>query len=53
MPPIRFTAEKVTKKINEYSDFKTPGADKIPNFWLKKITELHHNYAQAFSRIVR
>ena len=52
MPPIRLNTEKITKKINEYSNFKTPGADKIPNFWLKKITALHHNYAQAFSRII-
>ena len=29
-------ASIVKKKISEYSNFKTPGIDKLPNFWIKK-----------------
>ena len=53
MPAIVFTKEKIQKKITEYSNFKTPGVDKIPNFWLKKLTSLHNHYAVAFDRAVK
>ena len=37
MPAIEFTVEILRRKINEYSNFKTPGLDKVPKFYLKKI----------------
>ena len=32
MPRVIITEESIRKKINEYSNFKAPGIDKIPNF---------------------
>ena len=51
MPPIEITEELIRRKISEYSNFKTPGIDKIPNFYLKKITSLHPHYVIAFTKI--
>ena len=51
MPDIEFSEELLRRKINEYSNFKAPGIDKIPNFYLKRITALHPHYAQAFAKI--
>ena len=53
MPAIIMTEEGIRKKINEYGNFKAPGMDKIPNFWLKKMTPLHAHYLQAFKRIIK
>ena len=51
MPAIEITEELIRRKISEYSNFKTPGIDKIPNFYLKKITALHPHYVMAFTKI--
>ena len=51
MPELIITEELVRRKIKEYSNFKTPGIDKIPNFWLKKMTALHPHYALTFMKL--
>ena len=51
MPALEFNEEQIRKKINEYSNFKAPGIDKIPNYWLKKVTSLHPHYALAFTKL--
>ena len=51
MSELVITEEVVRKKIREFSNFKAPGVDKIPNFWLKKITALHPHYSLTFMRI--
>ena len=53
MPRVIITEESIRRKINEYSNFKAAGIDKIPNFWLKRITALHHHYVQVFTKIIR
>lgn len=53
MPLINITIEKLRAKISQYSNFRAPGIDKIPNFWLKKLTSLHPHYAEIFSKIGR
>ena len=51
MPELVITEELARKKIKEFSNFKTPGIDKIPNFWLKKMTALHPHYVLTFMKI--
>ena len=53
MPAINITEEKIRNKITQYCNFKAPGIDKIPNFWLKKLTSLHPHYVRAFTKIQR
>ena len=53
MPELTITEDKLRRKINEYHNFKAPGTDKIPNFWLKKLTALHPHYLLAFTRIIK
>ena len=52
MPSLFITTETVTKKITQYGNFKSPGIDKIPNFWLKKLNSLHPHYACSFNKLV-
>ena len=51
MPELVITEELARKKIKEFSNFKAPGIDKIPNFWLKKVTALHPHYVLTFMKI--
>ena len=50
MPYI--TEEDIEFKLKSFSNFKKPGVDKIPNFWLKELTGFHHHYARIFDQIV-
>ena len=52
MPPVTLSEEGIREKLKAYSNFKTPGLDKIPNFWLKKTTSLHGHYVTTFSKIL-
>ena len=52
MPAIQITPQIVRKKITEYGNFKSPGIDKIPNFWLKKLSSLHPHYANTFNKLI-
>ena len=44
MPALFITAETVKKKITQYGNFKSPGIDGIPNFWLKKLNSLQEDF---------
>ena len=39
-------------KLKELGSFKSPGIDKVPNFWLKKLVSLHSQYVSCFNRMV-
>jgi len=53
MTEIIITEEMVKSKIQKYSNFKAPGIDGVPNFWLKKLDSLHCWYAATFNKIIR
>ena len=46
------TYEDIKNKLKNVSNFKKPGVDKIPNFWLKELTCFHHQYACIFNKIL-
>ena len=52
MPALLITVKTVKKKITKYGNFKSPGIDKIPNFWLKKLEALHPHYACTFNKLI-
>ena len=52
MPALHITTQIVRKKITQYGNFKSPGIDKIPNFWLKKLNSLHPHYASTFNKLI-
>lgn len=52
--PTPFIDPSIIKtKILTYGNFKSPGIDKIPNFWLKKLHSLHPHYASSFTKLVK
>ena len=52
MPRPYIDASVIKKKILEYGNFKTPGVDKIRNFWIKKLESLHPHYANTFNKLI-
>ena len=52
MKPVKVTVESLSKKLAQFPNFKAPGVDKIPNYWLKQITGLHEHYVGSFNRII-
>ena len=46
------TPEQIRDKLKQFSNFKRPGVDKIPNFWLKELKCFHPHYAQNFNKII-
>ena len=52
MKPFSVSVESLQKKLMQFANFKAPGVDKIPNFWLKQVTGLHEHYTRCFNRIV-
>ena len=53
MPEPVITTEKVSKKLAKFSNYKKPGIDNVPNFWLKQLTSLHRHYSDCFTRMMR
>ena len=49
---IRFDRETIKRKLTQFGNFKTPGIDRIPNFWLKKLEALHPHLADSFDNLV-
>ena len=43
---------EVKKKLKEFGNFKSPGIDAIPNFWLKKLDALHCKYESSLNKIL-
>ena len=52
MPELIITSEAMLEKIQHYGNFKAPGIDKLPNFWLKKFKSLHPLYLTSFNKMV-
>ncbi len=46
------TPEQIRNKLKHMSNFKKPGIDKIPNFWLKELHCFHYHYARIFNQII-
>ena len=45
-----FTARDVTNSISKAANWKAPGPDKVPNYWLKKLTALHGKLAEMYNK---
>ena len=52
MKEIHFNTLEIKNKLKTLSNHKTPGPDKLTNFWLKEITALLPHYEKAFNRIL-
>ena len=44
-----FTVEELRVNITRAAKWKSPGPDKLPNFWIKQFTSLHTPIAKAYS----
>lgn len=47
------TSEETTKAIHETSNWKAAGCDGVASFWLKRLTTLHPELANAYNKIVK
>ena len=43
--------EETTCAINKSSNWKSPGKDKVSNFWLKRLVSLHEDLANAYTKV--
>ena len=48
-----FTVEEITTAIKQTSNWKSPGPDKVHNFWIKKLTVLHPMLTSAYNKLIR
>ena len=46
------TKEEVHNTIKKSSNWKSPGIDAIPNFWVKQLTAPHGALATAFNKVI-
>lgn len=46
------SAEETTYAIGKSSNWKSPGKDKVPNFWLKSLTSIHQDLANAYTNVI-
>ena len=46
------TAEEINLAIRNSSNWKSPGTDKVPNFWIKMISCMHQDLATAYNDII-
>ena len=44
-----FTTDEIKKTIKQTSNWKTPGIDKLHNFWIKKLDVLHPALTSAYN----
>ena len=44
--------EEITNNIQKAHNWKSPGIDKVPNFWLKSLVAVHNKLALSFSKII-
>ena len=44
--------EETTCAINKSSNWKSPGKDKVSNFWLKHLVSLHEDLAKAYTKVI-
>ena len=52
MNKMTITQDQVRKKIKECGSFKSPGIDKVPNFWIRKLSSLHPTYVSCFNKMI-
>ena len=43
---------KIKSEASEFSNWKSPGLDKLHNFWWNKLTTLHPKVAVAFDKLI-
>ena len=47
------TVDELKANIARASNWKCPGPDKLPNFWIKQFTSLHEKMAKTFTEILK
>ena len=52
MQEITVTEKDIKEKLRTAPTFKSPGIDKIQNYWLKQLNNLHKYYAISFQKIL-
>ena len=52
MNKLLICQEDIKRKLDESGSFKSPGIDKVPNFWLRKLNSLHPRYVSLFNKIL-
>ena len=53
MQEPNFITADIICKLAKFANYKKPGIDNIPNFWLKQLTALHGHYCACFNRMLR
>ena len=53
MPEPKITTGDIISKLKKFANYKKPGIDSIPNFWLKQLTALHGHYSICFNRMLK
>ena len=51
MSTFTIDVDHLKNKLKEFGNFKSPGIDKLPNFWLKKLNSLLPKYVYALNKI--
>ena len=46
------TTKEIKSATSEFSNWKSPGLDKLHNFWRNKLTTLHRKVAIAFGKLI-
>ena len=49
---VAINAQEVTSATNKTNNWKSPGKDKISNFWLKYLESLHEDMAREYTKII-
>ena len=52
MDMFEIDQDDITFKLKTFANFKKPGVDKIPNFWLKQLSCFHSYYVTIFNQIL-
>ena len=47
------TVEELRVNMTRAANWKSPGPDRLPNFWIKQFKSLHKSMAGAYSEIVK
>ena len=47
------TVEELRVNMTRAANCKSPGPDRLPNFWIKQFKSLHKSMAEAYSKIVK
>ena len=47
------TVEEIRVNMTTAAKWKSPGPDRLPNFWIKQFKSLHKPMAEAYSEIIK